>query len=136
MHALRLTVKLPCIVAFTSATYRVRLIHCVPSGRHDLAGYDHAAVQALIGPDYRSRDALEAAVFQAGLPVRIDTIGATILRKMGREGPAVVVGCKKESAAPLERGVCYTERAGAADRLSTSRAVSFEEGLIRARHRQ
>lgn len=60
----RLTVELPCIVVFKSATYHVRLIVCPPAGRHNLAGYDPArAVEAVIGPDYRSREALVAAVF-------------------------------------------------------------------------
>src|SRR5688500_12403595 len=90
----RVTVELPCIVAFRSATYRIRLTHCVPSGRHNLTGYDHArAVEAMIGPNYRSRDALVAGVFTAGIAVRIDTIGATILRRMVRDSWAVVVVC-------------------------------------------
>jgi|SRR5687767_8260122 len=88
----RVTVELPCVVAFPSATYRTELCYCSPSGRYYLSGYNHAqAVEALMSPNYRSREALVVAVFQAGFPVRVDTIGATILRKMGRQGWAVVV---------------------------------------------
>lgn len=88
----RIAGELPCVVAFPSATYNVRLIHCLPSGRHYLAGYDRTrAVEAPIGPDYRSREALTTALFTTGIPVRVDTIGATIMRRMVREGQAVVV---------------------------------------------
>ena len=87
----RITVELPCIVAFPSATYHVLLTHCIPAGRHNLPGHDNArATDALIGPDYRSREALVSAVFETVIPVRVDTIGATIMRKMVRERWAVV----------------------------------------------
>ena len=57
-----------------------------------LAGHDNArAAEAYIGPDYRSREALVAAVFETGIPVRVDTVGATILRKMVRQQWAIVV---------------------------------------------
>ena len=65
-------------MVFESATYHVRLTHCAPAGRHNLSAYDHArAAEELIATDYRSCEALVAAVFETGILVRIDTIGAT-----------------------------------------------------------
>ena len=87
-----LTVEFPCVVAFPSAKYRIQLCHCSPSGRHFLGGYDHArATEALISANYRSREALIAAVFRTGFAVRVNTLGATIMRKMVRERWAVVI---------------------------------------------
>ena len=88
----RLTVELPCVVAFRSATYSLTLESIVAAGRHEFTGYDRArAVAAIIGPSYRTRELLVEAVFTAGLPVRCDAIGATIMRRMVREARAVVV---------------------------------------------
>jgi hypothetical protein len=93
----RITGELPYVVVFPSATFNVRLTACGPSGRHMLAGYDHAhATEALISPNYRSHEALIAAVFTLGIPVRVDTLGATIMRRMVRKRWAVVVRSDRE----------------------------------------
>src|SRR5688572_13377293 len=85
-----LTVALPCVVAFRSATYHLTLESITSAGRHEFTSYDRArAVAAIIGPSYRSRDLLEEAVFTAGVPVRCDTIGATMMRRMVREARAI-----------------------------------------------
>ena len=63
----RLTVTLPCVVAFPSATYHLTLESITSAGRHEFTGYDHARVAAIIGPSYRSRDLLVEAVFTAGV---------------------------------------------------------------------
>jgi hypothetical protein len=112
----RLTVELPCVVAFPSATYRLTLESVAAAGRHELTGYDHArAIAAIIGPFYRTRELLEEAVFKAGVPVRCDTIGATIMRRMVREARAVIVAIPlddpakrwPQSGEPLYDGTHY-----------------------------
>jgi hypothetical protein len=87
----RALIQLSCVLVFPSAAYDVRLMECAPSGRHQLTGYDHArAVEVLVSPAYRSHPALVAAFLTTGFAVRVDTIGATILRRMVRDRWVVV----------------------------------------------
>jgi hypothetical protein len=62
------------------------------ASRYELTGGEHArAKSAIIGPSYKSIELLTEAVFKAGVPVRVDTVGATIMRRMVSESRAVIV---------------------------------------------
>lgn len=88
----RLLVKLPCVVGFRTVTYELILISIPAAGRHELTAHDaRRGKWPIIGPSYHAREFLEEAVFGAGIPVRRDTIGATILRRMVAERRAEVV---------------------------------------------
>lgn len=88
----RLLVPLPCVVGFPSVAYELLLISIPAAGRHELTAHDpRAGKWPIIGPSYHAREFLEEAVFRAGVPVRGDTIGATILCRMVTEVRAEVV---------------------------------------------
>ena len=87
----RVTVQLPVVVSFPSATFRVDLVTCLPSGRHELTGKDDARAAETVIATFHNWEHLVAAVYFFGVPVRVDTLGATIMRKMVREGCAIVV---------------------------------------------
>jgi hypothetical protein len=76
---LRVTTELPCVVAFHSATYHVRLTHYIPSGRHNLAGHDYShAAEAYIGTDYQSREARRERLERA---LRLNEQTTAVVRK-------------------------------------------------------
>jgi hypothetical protein len=141
----RLTVELPCVVAFPSAIYRLTLESIAAAGRHEFIGYDHSrAIAAIIGPFYRTRELLVEAVFAAGVPVRCDTIGATIMRRMVREARAVVVATPLDDPAkrwlqsgePLYDGAHYRLEHAQAARVEASGTGEIACVGFRARFRE
>jgi hypothetical protein len=104
----RVLVELPCIVAFRSAVFEVHLESIPAASRYELTGDEHArAKSTIIGPSYRSIELLTEAVFKAGVPVRVDTVGATIMRRMVSESRAVVVAPPADD--PSKRWVAANE---------------------------
>ena len=93
----RLLVPLPLIVVFPSVAYTVQLESVLSAGRHELVAHDaKRATWPAIGPAYHSREALELAVFTAGVPVRAATIGDEIMKRLVREGRAEIVAATTE----------------------------------------
>lgn len=88
----RLTCEPPFKVVFPSATFHVRFIVCLPAGRHELTAHDHArAVEAILA-SYQSAAKLRDALFVTGFPVRVDTLGATVMRGVFRDRRAIAIG--------------------------------------------
>lgn len=87
----RLTAAPPFWCEFPSAAYHVRIIPCLAAGRHELTAYDRCrAIEAILASRH-SPEKLLAAVFTHGFDVRVDTLAATIMRQLVRDGRAVIM---------------------------------------------
>lgn len=76
-------------MVFPSVAYLIQWESCPAAGWHKLVAHDRErGVWPFIGPAYRARAFLEAAVFQVGVPVAPATIGAVIMRRLLLEGRA------------------------------------------------
>jgi hypothetical protein len=85
----RLRVPLPSMVDFPSVSYALHLQSTLAAGRHELMAHDAAGGGWWsIGPAYLARESLERAVYEAGVAVRRDTVGAVIMRRLVLEGRA------------------------------------------------
>ncbi len=88
----RLRVPLPITVAFRCVSYVLQLQTVPAAGRHEFVAHDAAAgLWWPIGPSYLTREFLERAVFEVGVPVRRDTVGAVIMRRLVCEGRAETI---------------------------------------------
>jgi hypothetical protein len=88
--------------------FRVRLEALQQRCGTSTLGDEHERAQSTItGPSYRSIELLTEAVFEVGVPVRVDTVGATIMRRMVGEARAVIVAPPADD--PSSRRLAATE---------------------------
>jgi len=87
----RLIAEPPLWCEFPSTAYHVRVIPCLAAGRYELTAYDHTRAVEMSLASCHSPEMLRVAIFTDGFLVRTDTLAGTIMRRLVRDGVAVIV---------------------------------------------